>query len=213
MSANEVIFTVRLSNYYLFVKRPVEVALALSMLLATWPLWLVVAVAIKVDSPGPIIHVQRRLGRHGVPFRFYKFRTMVVGAERHLDQLRRHSDVDGPVFKMRNDPRVTRVGRFLRRSSIDELPQLINVLRGDMSLVGPRPPLSSEAKLYRKSDWIRLAVKPGLTSLWAVNGRSRCSFEEWMRYDRDYIEKMSLSLDTMILIQTVWVVLRGSGAY
>src|SRR5207244_478459 len=117
------------------------------------------------------------------------------------------------VFKMRNDPRVTRFGRVLRKSSLDELPQLVNVLWGNMSLVGPRPPLASEVGRYRSSDRIRLAVKPGLTSLWAVNGRSRCTFEQWMEYDRYYVEKMSLGMDLAILLQTVWTVLRGSGAY
>lgn len=205
--------TVRLSGYYLFIKRPIELGLALYMLVATLPLWFIVAVAVKIDSRGPVLFVHRRLGRHGVSFRFYKFRTMIVGSERRLADLRTYSEVDGPVFKMRNDPRVTRVGRLLRRSSIDELPQLINVLWGDMSLVGPRPPLAAEVERYTSSDWVRLAVKPGLTSLWAVNGRSRCSFEQWMSYDRYYVEKMSFALDLTILVQTVWVVLRGTGAY
>ncbi len=204
---------VPLSRYYLFLKRLVDLLLAISLLIATLPFWLLIGVAIKLASPGPVIHVQTRLGRHGVSFRFYKFRTMMDGAEGQLDQLKAYSDLDGPVFKMRNDPRVTRVGRLLRRASLDELPQLINVLRGDMSLVGPRPPLASEVAKYRNADWIRLAVKPGLTSLWAINGRSQCSFEEWMNYDRCYVETMSLALDAAILLRTVRVVLLGIGAY
>src|SRR5205807_10080052 len=149
--------SVRLSAYYLFVTRPIELGLTLYMLVATLPLWLIVAIAIKVDSPGPALYVDTRLGRHGVSFPFYKFRTMVVGADARLTDLRRYSEVDGPVFKMRNVRRVTRVGWVLRRSSIDELPELIDVLWGDMSLVGARPRLVSEVQRYRSSDWISVA--------------------------------------------------------
>jgi lipopolysaccharide/colanic/teichoic acid biosynthesis glycosyltransferase len=138
---------------------------------------------------------------------------MYIGAERRLADVELQNEAEGPVFKMRNDPRVSRVGAFLRRTSLDELPQLINVLRGDMSLVGPRPPLPNEVAQYRPSDLIRLSVKPGLTCLWQINGRSNVGFDQWMEYDREYVRKMSLWLDLSILARTVGAVLSMRGAY
>jgi lipopolysaccharide/colanic/teichoic acid biosynthesis glycosyltransferase len=176
-------------------------------------LWVVIAVAIKLDSRGPLIHVQERVGLNGRRFRFYKFRSMYVDAESRLQSLLEHNEATGPVFKMRNDPRVTRVGAILRRSSLDELPQLINILNGEMSLVGPRPPLPREVEQYRISDYVRLAVKPGLTCLWQISGRSSCSFDQWMELDREYIRNVSLTLDLTILARTVWAVLSCRGAY
>jgi lipopolysaccharide/colanic/teichoic acid biosynthesis glycosyltransferase len=182
-------------------------------LVATLPIWLAIWVAIKLDSPGPAIFVQTRVGQHGHRFRFYKFRSMHIDAEQRLTDLRAQNEVDGPVFKMRRDPRVTRVGGFLRRMSLDELPQLINVLKGEMSLVGPRPPLPTEVESYRPDDMIRLSVKPGLTCLWQIRGRSSCSFDQWMEYDREYTEGISLWLDVTILVRTVWAVVSARGAY
>ena len=195
------------------LKRVIDVLLASIVLIATTPLWLMLALAIKLDSPGPVIFTQERVGRRGRHFRFHKFRSMHIDAEQRLAEVLAHNEIDGPVFKMRNDPRITRVGVILRRTSLDELPQLINVLRGEMSLVGPRPPLPREVAQYRPSDMIRLHVKPGLTCLWQINGRSEIGFEQWMEYDREYVSSMSFWLDLNILMRTVWVVISGRGAY
>jgi lipopolysaccharide/colanic/teichoic acid biosynthesis glycosyltransferase len=138
---------------------------------------------------------------------------MYIDAEERLHTLLEHNEATGPVFKMRNDPRVTRVGAILRQSSLDELPQLINIVAGDMSLVGPRPPLPREVEQYRVLDYMRLAVKPGLTCLWQISGRSNCSFDKWMELDRAYVQNLSLRLDLTILARTVWAVLSCRGAY
>jgi exopolysaccharide biosynthesis polyprenyl glycosylphosphotransferase len=199
--------------YESVLKRLVDVLLATVGLIAALPIWVAITLAVKLDSPGPSIFVQERVGQHGRRFRFYKFRTMYIDADRRLAEVWLQNEVEGPVFKMRNDPRVSRVGSFLRRSSLDELPQLINVLKGDMSLVGPRPPLPNEVAQYRPTDLIRLSVKPGLTCLWQVNGRSTVGFEQWMEYDREYVRDMSLWLDLSILARTVGAVVSMRGAY
>jgi exopolysaccharide biosynthesis polyprenyl glycosylphosphotransferase len=195
------------------LKRLLDVVLASLGLVASLPLSLAIIIAIKLDSPGPALFVQDRVGRYGRRFRFYKFRSMYVDAERRLSELQLQNEVDGPVFKIRKDPRISKVGAFLRRSSLDELPQLINVLKGEMSLVGPRPPLPREVEQYRPSDKIRLSVKPGLTCLWQIRGRSTLGFETWMEYDREYISNVSLWVDLSILVRTVWAVLSTRGAY
>jgi exopolysaccharide biosynthesis polyprenyl glycosylphosphotransferase len=195
------------------LKRALDVALACIGLVLTLPIWLAVVVAIKLDSPGPAIFVQERVGRQGRPFRFYKFRSMQVNAEQRLAEVRHRNDVGGPVFKMRRDPRVSRVGAILRKTSLDELPQLINVVKGEMSLVGPRPPVQREVDHYRPEDMIRLSVRPGLTCLWQVRGRSNVGFDTWMEYDREYIRDLSLWLDLKILVQTVSAVISCRGAY
>jgi exopolysaccharide biosynthesis polyprenyl glycosylphosphotransferase len=200
-------------TYEAVLKRALDVVLASAGLVAALPLLLAIAAAIKLDSAGPSIFVQDRVGIHGRRFRFYKFRSMYVNAEQRLAEVSAHNEVDGPVFKMRSDPRVSRVGRILRRTSLDELPQLINVLKGEMSLVGPRPPLPAEVAQYRPGDAIRLSVKPGLTCLWQVRGRSTLGFDTWMEYDREYVSRMSLWLDLGILLQTVRAVLSCRGAY
>ena len=195
------------------LKRLVDILLATLGLVATLPLWLGIVLAIRLDSPGPAIFVQERVGRHGRHFRFYKFRSMYADAEQRLAEVQAHNEIDGPVFKMRKDPRVSKVGALLRRTSLDELPQLINVLKGEMSLVGPRPPLPREVEQYRPGDTVRLSVKPGLTCLWQVSGRSNVGFDQWMEYDREYVRNMSLWLDLQILLRTVWVVISCRGAY
>jgi len=195
------------------LKRLLDVVLASLGLVATLPLWLGIVLAIKLDSPGPAIFTQDRLGLFGRRFRFHKFRSMYVDAEQRLHEVLAQNETDGPVFKMRHDPRVTRVGAFLRRTSLDELPQLINVLKGEMSLVGPRPPLPREVEQYRPADAVRLAVKPGLTCLWQIRGRSQVGFDKWMEYDREYVNSMSVWLDLQILVRTVWVVVSCRGAY
>ena len=203
----------RFLRYETTVKRALDIILALIGLLGSLPVWLAIVVAIRIDSGGPAIFVQDRVGIHGRRFRFYKFRSMYADAEQRLADLKANNEASGPVFKMRKDPRITRVGAFLRRSSLDELPQLINVLKGDMSLVGPRPPLPDEVAQYRPSDAMRLAVKPGLTCLWQIRGRSTVSFDEWMEMDREYVHNLSLRLDLGILLRTVIAVLSMRGAY
>ena len=200
-------------EYSNFLKRVIDIVLATLGLLATLPFWLVVVATIKLDSDGPAIFVQERVGQGGRRFRFYKFRSMFADAEQRRAEVESKNEVGGPVFKMRRDPRITRVGSFLRRTSLDELPQLINVLKGDMSMVGPRPPIPREVEQYRPEDAVRLTVKPGLTCLWQVRGRSTLGFDTWMEYDREYVRDMSLWLDVSILLRTVWAVVSCRGAY
>ena len=200
------------SLWALAVKRIVDVLGVVFGILVTLPLCLVVALLIKFDSPGPVLFVQRRSGLRGRTFPFLKFRTMYTDAEAKVEALRARNEVSGPVFKIKNDPRVTRVGKTLRKYSIDELPQLLNVLVGHMSLVGPRPPIPKEVGHYELGERRRLSVRPGLTCLWQVNGRSLIPFEEWMRLDLEYIDSWSLALDLKILLQTVPAVLSARGA-
>jgi len=182
-------------------------------LLALSPLLLAMAVAIRLSDKGPALFIQTRVGKSGEPFKMYKFRTMVINAEALLAELRESNEFDGVLFKIRRDPRVTTIGARLRKWSLDELPQLINVLRGEMSLVGPRPALPEEAAKYAAHVRRRLAVKPGLTGLWQVNGRSDLSWEESVRLDLRYVENWSFALDLQILWKTFSVMFRGSGAY
>jgi exopolysaccharide biosynthesis polyprenyl glycosylphosphotransferase len=183
------------------------------LLLVLAPLLAAVAVAIKRDSPGPVLYRQSRVGRDGAVFSIWKFRSMYVDADARLADLARLDEGAGVLFKIRDDPRVTRVGRYLRRFSLDELPQLVNVLVGQMSLVGPRPPLPAEVARYPADMLRRLVVKPGLTGLWQVSGRSDLPWEEAIRLDLRYVETWSLSLDLVILLRTVTAVVRTSGAY
>jgi len=195
------------------VKAGADRVLASLLLLVLAVPMLLVALAVRLDSAGPVIFRQTRVGRRGRHFAIYKFRSMTVDAEVRLDGLRTLNEADGPMFKMREDPRVTRVGRFIRRTSLDELPQLWNVVRGEMSLVGPRPALPDEAEKYAEHVRRRLVVKPGLTGLWQVNGRSDLSWEESVRLDLRYVENWSFALDLQILWKTISVMMRGSGAY
>jgi lipopolysaccharide/colanic/teichoic acid biosynthesis glycosyltransferase len=194
-------------------KRLLDVVLATVGLILSLPIWLIVGIAIKLDSDGSTIFVQERVGHHGRTFRFLKFRSMYSDAEDRLQDLLAENEASGPVFKIRRDPRITRVGRFIRRTSLDELPQLINILKGEMSLVGPRPALVREAESYRPADRVRLEVKPGLTCLWQVRGRSEVDFDTWMQYDREYVRRRTLLLDLEILFRTAVVVLTCRGAY
>ena len=195
------------------IKTVFDRAFAVSALLLLSPLFAIVSVVVRCSDGGPAFFRQVRVGREGRSFILYKFRTMVADAEERMVQLAEHNEHDGVLFKMRNDPRVTRVGRWLRRWSVDELPQLINVLRGDMSLVGPRPALPKEAALYGDHVRRRLVVKPGLTGLWQVNGRSNLSWDESVRLDLRYVENWSFMLDLHILWKTGAAVWHGSGAY
>jgi len=205
---------VRLSRPKAVMKRLFDFALAAGAIVITAPVWLVTAIAVKVSSHGPVFFRQVRVGRGGTPFTVYKFRTMVNGAEEVLAELRALNEASGPLFKMRDDPRVTRVGKFLRRWSLDELPQLWNVVRGDMSLVGPRPPLPEEVDAYEQ-DWHfdRLEVLPGITGLWQVSGRSNLSFDDYMRLDLSYVENWSIGFDLYILAKTLPALLSRKGAW
>lgn len=196
-----------------FIKAAVDRTVAVLAVLAILPILLGTALAVRMTSPGPVLFRQTRVGRDGEPFTMLKFRTMVVEAEQLQPTLTATDDGNGVLFKLRNDPRVTRVGRTLRRYSIDELPQLFNVFRGDMSLVGPRPPLPAEVESYGLDMHRRFIVKPGLTGLWQVSGRSDLSWEDSTRVDLHYVENWSLAFDLMIMWKTLGAVLRGSGAY
>jgi exopolysaccharide biosynthesis polyprenyl glycosylphosphotransferase len=198
--------------FALFVKRVMDIVLSAFLLTILFPFMAVIGVLIKLTSSGPILYKQVRCGLYGRRFVLYKFRSMNEGAEDVLWEIKHLNEMDGPVFKMRNDPRVTPLGRFLRKSSIDELPQFWNVLRGDMSLVGPRAPLPEEVKEYSRWQRRRLSVKPGITCLWQVSGRNEIDFHEWMKLDLHYIDNWSLLLDLKILVRTFPVVLLCRGA-
>jgi exopolysaccharide biosynthesis polyprenyl glycosylphosphotransferase len=194
------------------LKRALDVVVAAAALVLLSPLLLVVSGLIALGSPGPVLFRQTRVGRHGKPFAMLKLRSMVEGAEGQRAMLAARNEQSGPVFKIRDDPRVTRVGRFIRRYSIDELPQLVNVLCGDMSLVGPRPPLPEEVARYEPWQRRRLSVRPGITCLWQVSGRNAVSFEEWMYLDMRYIDHWSLDEDLKLILRTVPAVVTGRGA-
>lgn len=198
---------------YLGVKRAVDVAGSLAGLLLLSPVLLIASAAVFLEDPGPVIFKQKRNGIGNQVFEIYKFRSMCKDAPRLRESLERRNEMNGPAFKMKDDPRVTRVGRFLRRTSIDELPQLVNILKGDMSIVGPRPLPTYETEQLAPWQKQRLLVKPGLTCYWQVSGRNDVKFDEWMEMDCRYIEDAGLWTDAKIIAKTISVVLRGKGAY
>jgi exopolysaccharide biosynthesis polyprenyl glycosylphosphotransferase len=204
---------VRRLGWRAVAKRAFDIVIAAGLLVFGAPIILFAAIAIKLDTPGPVFFSQVRIGKDGKLFRVRKLRTMVDDAEQQLEPLREQSEVDGPLFKMRDDPRVTRVGRYLRKASIDELPQLWNVVVGEMSVVGPRPALPSEASEWTEDLRSRLRVKPGITGMWQVNGRSTSSFDDYVRHDLYYVDNWSLLTDLAIVAKTVPVVLFRRGAY
>jgi len=197
----------------LFYKNLMDYFLGYLLFIISIPFFLILGALIKIDSKGPVFYKQKRYTKDSRPFYMYKFRTMYAGADKRMARLKKNSVVDGPIFKMIDDPRVTRMGRFLRKFSIDELPQLLNVLKGDMSLVGPRPPLPQEVEKYQEWQKKRLNVKQGITGLWQVSGRSNLSFEEMVKLDMYYIQNWSIGMDIKILLKTVPTVLFGKGAY
>lgn len=198
-----------LDGWGAIVKRIIDLLGATVALLIFSPLFLIIPILIKLDSRGPVFFKQKRLSPDG-PFIFYKFRTMYAGAEKEHEK---YVKKFGIMFKLKNDPRMTRFGKFLRRTSWDELPQFFNVLRGDMSLVGPRPPMPEEVRYYTKWQRKRLDLKPGMTGLWQVSGRSQVLFDQWVKLDLYYIENWSLALDLQIILKTFWIIIRGIGAY
>ncbi len=203
----------RLSGLNYVLKRTIDILGVLAALVLTGLPMLLIILAIKLDSHGPVIFRQTRVGKYGKLFTFYKFRSMYTDAEARLVELEQYNETKGATFKMKNDPRITRVGRFLRRTSLDELPQLFNVLLGQMSLVGPRPGLPRELKNYQPWQHRRLEIMPGITGLWQVNGRSNVSFDEMVKLDIYYSEHWSLMMDIKILFKTVQAVLKKDGAY
>lgn len=202
------------SRMYKFIKRAFDVVASIVGLILCIPVFLVVGIAIKVDDPtGPVFYHQPRIGLNGREFTFYKLRSMYANADAVKATLMSNNEMDGPVFKIKDDPRITRVGRLIRRTSIDELPQLWNVLKGDMSIVGPRPlPVSEElaCSAYQRQ---RELVKPGLTCYWQISGRNEVSFDDWMAMDHQYIEEQGVWTDLKIILGTIPAILRGGGAY
>lgn len=195
-------------------KRALDVIGSAAFMLVFGPLFLLIAALIKLEDGGPVLFMQTRVGRHGGRFRMFKFRSMCLNAEERLRELlAKNQHATGVTFKLKDDPRITRVGRWLRKFSLDELPQFYNVLRGDMSLVGPRPPVPAEVAKYSLADRRRLAVKPGITCLWQISGRAEIDFPGQVKLDVDYIEQQSLAEDVRILFKTVPAVISGTGAY
>jgi len=202
-----------LEGWPVFVKRIFDIVVSFLGIVLLCPILLIAGFLIKLTSPGPVFFTQKRLGLNKRHFDVYKFRTMVVGAEARMREIEHLNEVSGPVFKIKNDPRITPIGRLLRKTSIDELPQLFNVLKGEMSLVGPRPlPLRDYKGFNKDRQRRRFCVKPGITCLWQIRGRSSIPFEQWMELDLQYIDKWSLWLDLQILMRTIPAVLKGSGA-
>jgi exopolysaccharide biosynthesis polyprenyl glycosylphosphotransferase len=195
----------------LMIKTFLDYFLAVVGIIILSPLLILIVIAIKITSKGPVLFSQIRCGLNGRQFKFYKFRTMVVNAESLKEELKDHNEMDGPVFKMTKDPRVTPIGHFLRATSLDELPQLFNILKGEMSLVGPRPPLPSEVREYQLWQRRKLSMKPGLTCIWQVSGRNNIPFQEWMKMDLEYIDNWSLFLDFKLLALTAKEVIIGGG--
>lgn len=207
------LYTSRLSDWQMFVKNLIDFTGGLILLLLLSPLMLVIAVLIKLNSPGPVFFIQERIGYNKRRFKMFKFRTMGVNAVAQQSELEALNEAEGPVFKIKNDPRITTVGRWLRKTSLDELPQLLNILLGDLSLVGPRPLPERDFQKFNKL-WFnrRFSVKPGITCIWQISGRSETSFDKWILQDLEYIDKWSLTLDLKILLKTIPIVIRGTGA-
>lgn len=200
------------SILYNFTKRLIDIIASSLGIIALSPLFLVVSILIKKESEGPVIFSQDRIGKDGASFKMHKFRSMVQNAEELKEKLKEQNEMSGPMFKMKEDPRVTKVGKFIRKTSIDELPQLINVLKGDMSLVGPRPSLPKEVKEFEPWMMERLNVKPGLTCYWQVSGRNNIDFEDWMKLDIKYVRERNTLTDLKLIFKTVFVLFGDENA-
>lgn len=193
------------STAYELLKRIMDISVSLISLILLSPIFIVIVILIKLDSKGPVIFSQQRVGKNGKIFKMYKFRSMIVNAEDLLKELKSKNEMSGPMFKIKHDPRVTKIGKFIRKTSLDELPQLINVLKGDMSLVGPRPNLPREVKEFDKWMLDKLVVRPGLTCFWQVMGRNSIGFIDWMKLDVKYVEERNLRLDILLIFKTIRV--------
>ena len=203
----------RESKLYLFIKRSIDIICSLAGIIVLSPVFLIVAALIKIEDPkGSIFFCQERNGQHPNTFKMYKFRSMVHNAEELLKDLQHKNEQTGPAFKMADDPRITKVGKFIRKTSLDELPQLFNILKGDMSLVGPRPPIPREVREYNSYQMQRLLVKPGLTCIWQVSGRNNIGFDEWVDMDLEYIKTRNLLLDIKLILKTVKVLFGDNNA-
>lgn len=202
------------SKLYEITKRLMDISLSLIAIIFLMPIFIIVAIAIKIEDPkGKIIFTQERNGVYPTTFKMYKFRSMVHNAEELLEELNNQNELTGPVFKMKEDPRITKVGKFIRKTSIDELPQLFNILKGDMSLVGPRPPIPREVEKYTEYQLQRLSVKPGLTCIWQVSGRNSIDFDQWIELDLQYIRERSILLDIKLIFKTFFVLFGDKNAY
>lgn len=201
-----------ISWIYILSKRIIDIAGSLVGLLLSSPILIIVGMLIKLESKGEIVFSQRRVGKNGKEFKMYKLRSMVVNAEEIKGKLKEQNEMSGPMFKMKDDPRITKIGKFIRKTSIDELPQLVNVLKGEMSLVGPRPSLPNEVKEFETWMLTRLDVKPGLTCYWQVMGRNNIDFEEWMKLDVKYVNERSFWLDIKLILKTFFVLFGDKNA-
>ena len=212
-SMSEVSAEVKSNYYYEFFKRSIDVICSIMGLIALSPIFLIVSILIRLESKGEIIFKQKRVGLNGEEFEIYKFRSMVANAEELKEKLAEENEMSGPMFKMRDDPRITKVGKFIRKTSIDELPQLINVVKGEMSLVGPRPSLPKEVAEFE--EWMneRLLVKPGLTCYWQVSGRNNIDFEDWMKLDIKYVRERNFWLDIKLILKTILVLFGDENAH
>ena len=206
-------FKIKEKPIYSFMKRAFDIGASFVGLTLLSPVLLVVAVAIKIESKGPVIFSQERVGLNGKKFKMYKLRSMVSNAEELKEKLLEQNEMSGPMFKMKDDPRITKVGKFIRKTSIDELPQLINVLKGDMSLVGPRPSLPKEVEQFEPWMYERLQVKPGLTCIWQVSGRNNIDFEDWMKLDIKYVRERSFFGDLKLVFRTFFVLFGDKNAH
>lgn len=211
--SDQEIVHIRDKKIYEFFKRAMDIICSLFALIVLSPIFVITAIAILIEDGQNPIFAQTRVGKNGKFFRMYKFRSMCVGAERKLSKLKDKNEMDGLAFKIENDPRITKVGAIIRKTSIDELPQLINILKGEMSIVGPRPPLGNEVFYYNDYQMQRLLVKPGLTCYWQCSGRSDMSFDEWIDSDIKYIQERNLWLDIKMIFKTIPAVLLKKGAY
>ena len=196
-----------------FFKRLFDICASFLGIIILSPVFLIVSILIFAEDGGSPFYCQTRIGKNGKPFKMYKFRSMCRNADALLPQLQELNEVDGPVFKIKNDPRITKIGKSIRRCSLDELPQLLNILKGDMSVVGPRPPLPNEVEQYTEYQLQRLSIKGGLTCIWQVSGRSDLPFDEWVKMDLDYIRNRSPLLDFKLILLTIRIVFTGKGAY
>ena len=210
---SEVIENERSNTLYEVIKRIIDIVASFTGLILLSPLMLIVSILIKLESKGEVIFKQKRVGLNGKEFYMYKFRSMVINAEELKAALESQNEMSGPMFKIKDDPRITKIGKFIRKTSIDELPQLINVIKGDMSLVGPRPSLPKEVAQFE--DWMhrRLEVKPGLTCYWQVSGRNNIDFEDWMKLDIKYVEERKLWIDIKLIFKTVGVLFGDKNAH